>query len=89
VEFRPKLIICGGSAYCREWDYPRFRAIADKVGMAVHTRSRGVSHQSWTAADFPFGGKWHSLTTAINVYGQSTISRATAFTQLQAAVVVQ
>jgi len=32
VEFRPKLIICGGSAYAREWDYARFRAIADKVG---------------------------------------------------------
>jgi len=31
VEFRPKLIICGGSAYPREWDYARFRQIADKV----------------------------------------------------------
>ena len=30
--FRPKLIIMGGSAYPREWDYARFRAIADKVG---------------------------------------------------------
>jgi len=29
---QPKLIICGASAYAREWDYPRFRAIADKVG---------------------------------------------------------
>ena len=29
---RPKLIICGASAYSREWDYPRFRAIADEVG---------------------------------------------------------
>ncbi len=28
----PKLIICGASAYSREWDYARFRAIADKVG---------------------------------------------------------
>ncbi len=28
----PKLIICGASAYAREWDYARFRAIADKVG---------------------------------------------------------
>merc|ERR1711970_129229 len=27
--FRPKLLICGGSAYPREWDYARFRAIAD------------------------------------------------------------
>lgn len=30
--FRPKLIICGGSAYPREWDYERFRKIADSVG---------------------------------------------------------
>ena len=32
LEFRPKMIIAGGSAYCREWDYTKFRAIADKVG---------------------------------------------------------
>jgi glycine hydroxymethyltransferase len=29
---KPKLIICGASAYARDWDYERFRAIADKVG---------------------------------------------------------
>lgn len=29
---RPKLIICGASAYARDWDYVRFRAIADSVG---------------------------------------------------------
>jgi len=28
----PKLIICGASAYSRDWDYARFRQIADKVG---------------------------------------------------------
>ena len=27
--FRPKLLICGGSCYPREWDYARFRKIAD------------------------------------------------------------
>ncbi|KAG0521438.1 hypothetical protein BDA96_08G160300 [Sorghum bicolor] len=32
MDFRPKLIICGGSAYPREWDYARLRAIADKCG---------------------------------------------------------
>ena len=30
--FRPKLIIAGASAYPRDFDYARFRAIADKVG---------------------------------------------------------
>jgi len=30
--FKPKLIIAGGSAYPRDWDYEKFRAICDKVG---------------------------------------------------------
>ena len=29
---RPKLILAGGTAYSRLWDWPRFRAIADEVG---------------------------------------------------------
>ncbi len=29
---QPKLIVCGASAYSRDWDYKRFREIADKVG---------------------------------------------------------
>ena len=32
IEHKPKLIVGGGSAYSREWDYARMRAIADKVG---------------------------------------------------------
>ena len=32
LEHKPKLIIGGGSAYSREWDYQRMREIADKVG---------------------------------------------------------
>ena len=32
IEHKPKLIIGGGSAYSREWDYRRMREIADKVG---------------------------------------------------------
>lgn len=32
IEHKPKLIIGGGSAYSREWDYKRMREIADKVG---------------------------------------------------------
>ena len=30
--FKPNMIVCGGSAYPREWDYKRFRAIADDNG---------------------------------------------------------
>ena len=32
LDFRPKLTICGGSAYPRDWEYARFHAIADKCG---------------------------------------------------------
>lgn len=32
LEHKPKLIVGGGSAYSREWDYARMRDIADKVG---------------------------------------------------------
>ena len=32
LDFRPKLIICGGSAYPRDSDFARFRAVADKCG---------------------------------------------------------
>lgn len=32
LEHKPKLIIGGGSAYSREWDYRRMREIADRVG---------------------------------------------------------
>lgn len=32
LQHKPKLIIGGGSAYSREWDYARMRAIADKIG---------------------------------------------------------
>ncbi|OIN57725.1 serine hydroxymethyltransferase [Arsenicibacter rosenii] len=29
---RPKVLICGASAYSRDWDYVRLRAIADQIG---------------------------------------------------------
>lgn len=32
LEYKPKLIVGGASAYSREWDWERMRAIADKVG---------------------------------------------------------
>lgn len=32
---QPKLIICGASAYSRDWDYQTFRAIADEVGAVL------------------------------------------------------
>lgn len=34
-EHQPKLIICGASAYSRDWDYKRIRKIADEIGAFV------------------------------------------------------
>ena len=43
LEVVPKLIICGASSYSRDWDFPRFRAIADKVGALLLA---DISHPS-------------------------------------------
>lgn len=32
---KPRMIICGASAYSRDWDYARIRAVADKIGAIV------------------------------------------------------
>jgi glycine hydroxymethyltransferase len=32
---KPRLIICGASAYSRDWDFARIRAVADKIGSLV------------------------------------------------------
>ncbi|HQU57238.1 MAG TPA: serine hydroxymethyltransferase, partial [Chitinophagaceae bacterium] len=32
---KPKMIICGASAYSRDWDYQRIRAVADEIGAIV------------------------------------------------------
>ena len=47
---KPKLIICGASAYAREWDYRRFREIADEVGALLMA---DIAHPAGLiAADF-------------------------------------
>jgi glycine hydroxymethyltransferase len=40
---KPKLIICGASAYSRDWDYERLRAVADKLGALLMA---DISHPS-------------------------------------------
>lgn len=35
LQVKPKLLICGASAYSRDWDYARVRHIADQVGALV------------------------------------------------------
>lgn len=32
---RPKMIICGASAYSRDWDYARIRKVADQIGALI------------------------------------------------------
>ncbi|MEP7375750.1 MAG: serine hydroxymethyltransferase [Chitinophagaceae bacterium] len=32
---KPKMIICGASAYSRDWDYKRIRSVADEIGAVV------------------------------------------------------
>jgi glycine hydroxymethyltransferase len=43
LEVKPKLLICGASAYSRDWDYERLRAIADQVGALLLA---DISHPS-------------------------------------------
>ena len=40
---KPKLIICGGSAYSQDWDYKTFRSIADKINALLLA---DISHPS-------------------------------------------
>lgn len=43
LEVKPKMIICGASSYSRDWDYARFRNIADQVGAILLA---DISHPS-------------------------------------------
>ena len=40
---KPKMIICGASAYSRDWDYARIREVADEIGAIVLA---DISHTS-------------------------------------------
>ena len=53
--FKPAMIVCGGSAYPREWDYKRFREIADKNGSLLMCDMAHISGLVATeVADDPF-----------------------------------
>ena len=43
LQEKPRLIICGASAYSRDWDYARLRAIADEIGAILLA---DISHPS-------------------------------------------
>ncbi len=62
-EVKPKMIICGASAYSREWNYARLREIADSVGALLLA---DISHPAGLIAkgllDSPIG-HCHIVTT--------------------------
>jgi len=54
---RPKMIICGASAYSRDWDYVRIRKIADETGafvMADIAHPAGLIAKGLLASPFDF-----------------------------------
>lgn len=56
-EFQPNMIICGASGYPRDFDYPRFRAICDKVGaflMADIAHTSGLIASKLLASPFEY-----------------------------------
>ena len=57
MAFRPKLLIVGASAYARDFDYPKFRQIADKIGailMADIAHISGFVATQEMADPFPY-----------------------------------
>lgn len=75
--FKPKLIIAGGSAYPREWDYKRFRAICDKV-TAKHL-SFMRSHPTLTACP-------KSQPSNCILHPQSSLNRPFALTPVRQSI---
>lgn len=54
---QPRLLICGASAYSRDWDYARLRAAADSVGaylMADIAHTSGLVASGLLSSPFPF-----------------------------------
>ncbi|HTJ13160.1 MAG TPA: serine hydroxymethyltransferase [Dinghuibacter sp.] len=63
LEQKPKLIICGASAYSRDWDYARIRKVADQVGalvMADIAHPAGLIAKNLLASPFDY---CHFVTT--------------------------
>lgn len=61
--FHPKLIICGGSAYPREWDYSRLRQIADENGAMLMCDMAHIS--GLVAAQVPHNNIYFSFMLCI------------------------
>lgn len=55
LDFRPKILICGGSSYPRDWDYAKFRQIADKCGAVLLCDMAQISGLIAAKVIFPAG----------------------------------
>ena len=56
-QHKPKLIIAGGTAYSRLWDFPRFREIADEVGAYLMV---DMAHFAGLVAAASIPTRWHA-----------------------------
>ncbi|GJY38526.1 serine hydroxymethyltransferase 6-like protein isoform X1, partial [Tanacetum coccineum] len=43
MNFRQKILICDGSSYLRDWDYRKFRQIADEYGTVLMCNMAQIS----------------------------------------------
>lgn len=63
VEFHPRILICGGSSYPREWDFARLRQIAERCGAVLMcdmaTISGLVAAKVWKLNLLLSVGLWH------------------------------
>jgi glycine/serine hydroxymethyltransferase len=65
--FRPRLIIAGASAYSRNYDYARMRAIADSVGAYLMS---DMAHISGLVAAGAARAARHSMASAVGCKAQ-------------------
>jgi glycine hydroxymethyltransferase len=70
--FKPRLIICGASAYSRDFDYKRFREIADECGAYLHCDMAHISGLVAAGAvkspfEYVVAQPSHSLHAAVSV----------------------
>ena len=70
MDFRPEMIISGGSAYPRDWDYKRLRAIADKVGSLLMTDMAHIRYPSLPFSPVVISSSHLSSQTKHNFYLQ-------------------
>ena len=66
---KPKLIICGASAYSRDWDYERFREIADENGnwSIKATSALAEGNHELTARASDKAGNKSDLSSALSI----------------------